>query len=70
MQYVEIKPEGNTYNTGYAPYLNYRPLTNEEKGFVFVEKVLEEFWFREDLEAKAKSYAIAHLPNIFKNSSK
>jgi len=59
MQYVEINPEGNTYNAGYAPYLNYRPLTDEEKGFV--EKVLEESWLREDLEAKAKSYAIAHL---------
>lgn len=59
MQYVEINPEGNTYNAGYAPYLNYRPLTDEEKGFV--EKILEESWLREDLEAKAKSYAIAHL---------
>ncbi|MEH2047965.1 helicase-related protein [Nostoc sp.] len=59
MQYVEINPEGNIYNAGYAPYLNYRPLTDEEKGVV--EKVLEESWLREDLEAKAKSYAIAHL---------
>lgn len=59
MQYVEINPEGNTYNAGYAPYLNYRPLTDEEKGVV--EQVLEESWLREDLEAKAKSYAIAHL---------
>ncbi|MGF2035408.1 MAG: helicase-related protein [Nostoc sp. CmiVER01] len=59
MQYVEINPEGNTYNAGYAPYLNYRPLTDEEKGIV--ETVLEESWLREDLEAKAKSYAIAHL---------
>ncbi len=59
MQYVEINAEGNTYNAGYAPYLNYRPLTDEEKGVV--EKVLEESWLREDLEAKAKSYAIAHL---------
>ncbi|BDI18752.1 hypothetical protein ANSO36C_45540 [Nostoc cf. commune SO-36] len=59
MQYVEINAEGNTCNAGYAPYLNYRPLTDEEKGVV--EKVLEESWLREDLEAKAKSYAIAHL---------
>ncbi|MEH2162938.1 MAG: helicase-related protein [Nostoc sp.] len=59
MQYVEINPEGNTYNAGYAPYLNYRPLTDEEKGVV--ETVLEESWLREDLEAKAKSYAIAYL---------
>ena len=29
MQYVEIDPEGNAQNAGYAPYLNYRPLLEE-----------------------------------------
>ncbi|MDZ8186888.1 MAG: helicase-related protein [Nostoc sp. ChiSLP02] len=59
MQYVEINPEGNAYNAGYAPYLNYRPLTDEEKDILAA--VLEESWLREDLEAKAKTHAIAHL---------
>lgn len=34
MQYVEIDPEGKAQNAGYAPYLNYRPLPDEEKSVV------------------------------------
>jgi hypothetical protein len=59
MQYVEIDPEGNAQNAGYAPYLNYRQLTDEEKSAV--EAVLEESWLRQDLEAQATSYAISQL---------
>ncbi|ARV61676.1 RNA helicase [Nostocales cyanobacterium HT-58-2] len=46
-------------NAGYAPYLNYRPLTDEEKPIV--EAILEQSWLRKDSEAQAKSYAIANL---------
>lgn len=59
MQYVEIDPEGNAQNAGYAPYLNYRQLTDEEKPVV--EAVLEESWLRQDLESQATSYAISQL---------
>jgi superfamily II DNA or RNA helicase len=59
MQYVEIDPEGNAQNAGYAPYLNYCPLPDEEKSAV--EAVLEESWLRQDLESQATSYAISQL---------
>jgi superfamily II DNA or RNA helicase len=59
MQYVEIDSEGNTQNAGYAPYLNYRPLLEEEKGFI--TSVLEQDWLRKNLEAQATRYAITHL---------
>lgn len=59
MQYVEIDPEGNINNAGYAPYLNYRPLGEDEK--LVVESILEESWLQKDLELQATSYAIAHL---------
>lgn len=59
MQYVETDPEGNARNAGYAPYLNYRPLTDEEKDVV--EAVLEESWLQKDLEAQATRYAISTL---------
>ena len=59
MQYVEIDSEGNTLNAGYAPYLNYRPLKDEEKGVL--EKILEKSRLGTDLETQAKSYAISHL---------
>jgi len=59
MQYVEIDAEGNTQNAGYAPYLNYRPLREEEK--TFVTPVLEQDWLKNNLELYATKYAIAHL---------
>jgi len=59
MQYVEINPEGHAKNAGYAPYLNYRQVTDEEKSAV--EAVLEESWLRQDLESQATSYAISQL---------
>jgi len=59
IQYVEIDPDGNTRNAGFAPYLNYRPLSDEEKSLV--KPVLEESWLNKDLEAQATSYAIQHL---------
>ncbi|MCD8490341.1 MAG: DUF3883 domain-containing protein [Desertifilum sp.] len=59
MQYVEIDAEGNTQNAGYAPYLNYRPLREEEKPFI--APVLEQDWLKNNLEPQATKYAIAHL---------
>ena len=34
MQFVEIDNEGNTSAAGYAPYLNYRPLSDDELGIL------------------------------------
>jgi superfamily II DNA or RNA helicase len=59
MQYVEIDSEGKTQNAGYAPYLNYRPLQEEEKSFIV--SVLKQDWLRKSLEPQATKYAIAHL---------
>ena len=59
MQYVEIDAEGNAQNAGYAPYLDYRSLSEEEK--LRVASTLAESWLRKDLESQATSYAIAHL---------
>ncbi|MEB3219824.1 MAG: helicase-related protein [Nostocales cyanobacterium 94392] len=59
MQYVEIDLQGNTRNAGYAPYLDYRPLKDEEK--TFVEAILENSWQHNDLEIQAKTYAIKNL---------
>ncbi len=59
MQYVEIDEQGNVRNAGHAPHLDYRPLTDDEKSAI--EKILENSWQRNDLEAQAKSYAIKNL---------
>jgi hypothetical protein len=59
MQYVEIDPAGNTRHAGYAPYLDYQPLKEED--LALVEPVLEQSWQRSDIESQAAGYAIAHL---------
>jgi superfamily II DNA or RNA helicase len=59
MQYVEIDARGVARNTGYAPYLDYRPL--EESDRPLVEPILASLGIANDIESKATSYAIAHL---------
>ena len=59
MQFVEIDDQDNTQDAGYAPYLDYRPLTPEERALV--EPEIADTWLKSDLESKAISQAIAHL---------
>lgn len=59
MQYVEIFPDRTARNAGYAPYLDYRSMTEQEQAIV--EPMLAETWLNRDLETQAFTYAIAHL---------
>ncbi len=59
MQFVEINQQENVRNAGYAPYLDYRPLQEEEKSLI--SSVLEREWKNVDLESMAVSYAITNL---------
>ncbi|NBD33763.1 MAG: DUF3883 domain-containing protein [Cyanobacteria bacterium] len=59
MQYVEINSEGEAQNAGYAPYLDYRPLTEAEQPLV--ESLVEGLALRDEIEKQASSYAIANL---------
>jgi len=59
MQFVEIGQDGNARMAGYAPYLDYRPVTEEELDKLI--PVLEESWIRKDLEDQALNYAVANL---------
>ena len=59
MPFVEMDAEGNCRPAGYAPYLDYRPLQDEE--LVAAAEVLREPWLNKQLEQKATSYAIAQL---------
>ncbi|MGH7496854.1 MAG: protein NO VEIN domain-containing protein, partial [bacterium] len=59
MQFVEIEGSGQIINPGYAPYLDYRPLTEEER--LVVAPALEANWLRHDLEAQIIAYAAEHL---------
>jgi len=59
LQFVEIDAEGRARTAGYAPYLDYRPITPEERALV--EPQLAEPWLKENVEERAISYAIEHL---------
>lgn len=59
MQFVEIDEHGNAHEAGYAPYLNYRPLTDREK--ILLEPALQDIPTVEDAEAQASSYAIQEI---------
>jgi hypothetical protein len=59
LQFVEVDPDGTTRSAGWAPYLDYRPLTEEE--LVLISNLPQLEWARSTLEAKALEHAAVHL---------
>ncbi|MCK6484524.1 MAG: SNF2-related protein [Phycisphaerae bacterium] len=59
LQFVEVDAAGTTTNAGPAPYLDYRP-TTEDEGRAMQQVPLPD-WVRGDLEAKATEYAAIHI---------
>lgn len=59
MQFVEINEHGNIRDAGYAPYLDYRPVTDEERAAL--EKTLDQPWLKKDLESRVVGYAAEHV---------
>ena len=49
----------NSQSAGYAPYLNYRPLTKDE--YSVIDKITIPNWVREELETRVLSHAAEHL---------
>jgi hypothetical protein len=59
MQFVEIDPEGNAINAGWAPHLDLEPLAPADKALI--EDVLAAPWITQNLEPVALAYASTHL---------
>lgn len=59
LQFVEIDSHGNTNSAGFAPYLDYQPLKEDEQPKV--EAALRESWLQKDLARQAETYAIESL---------
>lgn len=59
MQFVEIDSAGRVNSPGYAPYLDYRPITGGEHALL--GGTLEAGWLHEDLESRVLAYAAEHL---------
>jgi superfamily II DNA or RNA helicase len=59
MQFVEIDEEGSVRACGPAPYLDYRPILDDERALLSTQ--LNANWLSADLEALASEFAITHL---------
>ncbi len=58
LQFVEIDPSGKAQTAGQAPYLDYRPLKEEERELIV--PVLKQDWLQQDLESLAAAHAVTH----------
>ena len=61
MLYVGVDSSGNTVGQEYAPYLDYRPLSNDEPGVREILARPECGWISGGLEAKAAEYAVSDV---------
>jgi superfamily II DNA or RNA helicase len=61
MLYVELDADGITRHLHYAPYLDYRPLTENEPGIDEILNWPECAWISRQLEQKAQGYAVSHV---------
>ncbi len=59
LQFIEIDASGNAHSAGYAPFLNYRPLTDQEH--ILLPTLRNLTLLKEDLESQALSYAVTKL---------
>jgi len=59
MLYVELDAENNTRHMQYAPYLDFRPLAEDEPGVDAILARPECAWVTRALEQKAQGYAVA-----------
>ena len=61
MLFVEMYADGITHHLHYAPYLDYRPLAEDEPSVEALLDLPECAWIDRGLEEKAQGYAIANV---------
>ena len=61
MLYVELDADGVTRHVHYAPYLDYRPLAEDDPGLEAILDRPECAWIDRELEKKAEGYAVANV---------
>ena len=60
LQFVELDESGHAKNAGYAPYLDYRPASKEERAAV-LQYAKTQAWLSQGIEDLAVHYAIEHI---------
>ena len=61
MLYVELDADGVTRHVHYAPYLDYRPLCDDDPDVASILDRSECAWIDRDMEKQAQSYAVARV---------
>lgn len=59
--YVELDADGNVRHAGYAPYLDYRPLREDEPSPEEILARPECAWITRDLESRVQEFAVARV---------
>jgi hypothetical protein len=59
MQFVEVDAAGRVKNAGYAPYLDYEPVKEQDRELL--SEVLQAAWLAEGLESRVLEYAVSEL---------
>ena len=60
VHFVELKENGTAMNAGYAPYLDYRAVTEEEFDAIR-DYIQHESWLTHGVEERAQGYAISEI---------
>lgn len=60
LHFVERKADGSAVNAGYAPYLDYRPPTDQEREQIMALMAHED-WLKTDVEASAVDFAVSEI---------
>jgi superfamily II DNA or RNA helicase len=55
-EFVNVNPDGGASTAGWAPYLDYRPVSDDELALLI--PVIEDAWVREDLEERALDHGV------------
>jgi len=61
MLYVEMDQAGTVRHSNYAPYLDYRPLRDDEPAIKVILARPEYAWITRNLEGRAQTYAVTHV---------
>jgi superfamily II DNA or RNA helicase len=59
LQFVELDSRGQARTAGYAPYLDYRPLADDESALI--TPLPDQGWLQGDMEGQALAYAVDTL---------
>jgi len=59
LQFAEVSDDGPVVAAGYAPYLDYRPPTDEERQLL--KDMPQTDWIRDDIESLAMGHAVENL---------